>query len=689
MKNIVYNSKLQANGNIHIGDIYIIEGEKKTIPLELTSIPYIVKDDIIGRDDDIKRLHQTLKKESKLVLVNGMGGIGKTTFTKLYLNNKKDDYNYKIFLEFKENIFKTFVNNIQLLDSLHLTEFLKEYLKNNNYLSAFEIVINRIRQLGLNNSNKKNIIIIDNVSDSQIERLDLIDKIKINENWIVIVTSRIKFSTFKNFKLNVLTSNSAIKLFKKYYSIEDNIQYIKTILNLIGYNTLLIEIISKNSQVQRYKLLEIIENLKKKGIHFSSLDKSNNVSHNNNLSIEDINTYLLAIFNVSKISEKGIWILQFFSLLPSSFIFYESVKYISLKKLMKIEELNEKNIRIELYGLSKKGWLQYDEENDKFKIHELIQDVIFKKFYPDDITHVELIEKLNEELNYWKIDFSRNATFFAERILKKIKGKTPIFAELLDNYSAVLHRYDELDKAIIYQNRALELKLHLLEPDSETIGHSYTTLGLCYNELGEFSKAEQYLIEDLKITKRKSNYISYEMAISLNNLSLVYRNKNEIEKAFNYQLKAVEIAEEINDLDLNKVVYGNLGNIQYIKGNYREALANYNKEYDFLINNEGDELWISKNRSDTALLLIELGSLNEAIIMLDFAYETVVSLNPKSITLGYIYYNYGLFYLKKEIYLEAKNYFIKAEKRFRKILKNDNFWMQKIKNNLIEINKKL
>ena len=77
-ENVISGSNVNVKGNMQIGNT-IINSEKKTAK-ELTSFRRINPTDIIGRDlQDLQELHDLLFDNKKVVVVNGLGGIGKTT----------------------------------------------------------------------------------------------------------------------------------------------------------------------------------------------------------------------------------------------------------------------------------------------------------------------------------------------------------------------------------------------------------------------------------------------------------------------------------------------------------------------------------------------------------------------------------------------------------------------------------
>jgi len=94
---------VDENRNIGLGDksIYIEKGNvnvrygDEEIPKNLTSPPFI-SDVFIGRDDDIATVHQKLfMKDQLLLLVNGEGGIGKTTLAAHYFNHYDQVYQHR------------------------------------------------------------------------------------------------------------------------------------------------------------------------------------------------------------------------------------------------------------------------------------------------------------------------------------------------------------------------------------------------------------------------------------------------------------------------------------------------------------------------------------------------------------------------------------------------------------------
>ena len=75
---------------------------------ELTSFARNSKNDIIGREKDLENLRKTLLTNKKTALINGMGGIGKTTLASVYLNEFYNEYDHIAWLTIEKHVGRSY-----------------------------------------------------------------------------------------------------------------------------------------------------------------------------------------------------------------------------------------------------------------------------------------------------------------------------------------------------------------------------------------------------------------------------------------------------------------------------------------------------------------------------------------------------------------------------------------------------
>ncbi len=94
--------------------------EGSPYPGALTPLPLLTEEDFVGRENDLKRLYESLHQSKKVLLLNGMGGIGKTTLAQAYLTAYGDAYEHIAWIEQTGTAEEAFVTNSDLIRSLKL-----------------------------------------------------------------------------------------------------------------------------------------------------------------------------------------------------------------------------------------------------------------------------------------------------------------------------------------------------------------------------------------------------------------------------------------------------------------------------------------------------------------------------------------------------------------------------------------
>jgi hypothetical protein len=100
-----------------------LKPESTHLPKELTlKIPKIHPSEVIGREKELEELHQLLFDNKHVVVVNGMGGIGKTTLVQAYMSLYYDDYQHIVWISQSNetDIKNDFVNAEGLKENLKI-----------------------------------------------------------------------------------------------------------------------------------------------------------------------------------------------------------------------------------------------------------------------------------------------------------------------------------------------------------------------------------------------------------------------------------------------------------------------------------------------------------------------------------------------------------------------------------------
>ncbi|GHB53147.1 sensor histidine kinase [Mongoliitalea lutea] len=144
----------------------------------------------------------------------------------------------------------------------------------------------------------------------------------------------------------------------------------------------------------------------------------------------------------------------------------------------------------------------------------------------------------------------------------------------------------------------------------------YGGLGDCYNQMGVYNEALEYLFESLNINERNGDHIS--TAISYNSIASVYDNLEQLEKSILYNKKSLE---EI-------------------------------RKADYLIAEATILLNLAEN-------FFKVDSIEAASSFLDQSF-TMLNDNGLTFNLGNVYQLYGKISLKQDELEKAKDFFVKA-----------------------------
>jgi hypothetical protein len=319
----------------------------------------IVPDEYIERDE-INTIHQNFTDGNKtLLLLNGEGGIGKTTLAAKYLQTYKNEYKHFAWLLCENGIEEPL---------LSLRYFLKLDLKDIPENLHPNIIITELNKLP-----KKCLLILDNANNANHIR-QFLQKFGSLE-WDVLITSRCNEAVkpYNELKIEHLHVQKAKELFKQYY-IEQNDDFeshLDFLLKAIDYNTLILQLFAKHMQ-ERNKNRKGFFNLAQLNYVFCS--EGLFFTNKNHIFSSNINEIIEKLYNLSELNQEEEQLIFYFSLLPLQAIAYDDLMQIFQPK-------NQSIFDFTLDALNEKGWITRTEteKETNYRPTQIIQLVIIAK----------------------------------------------------------------------------------------------------------------------------------------------------------------------------------------------------------------------------------------------------------------------------------------------------------------------
>ncbi len=587
--------------------------------------PHISPDKIIGREKDLDDLRDRLSNNKQVVLVNGLGGIGKTTLAMAYVGKYIKNYQHILWIsQLSGNFRDDIIQTEGLMQNLGISTAGKEAAQ------LYAEIMGKLKSI----SDGPNLLIIDNAEAELHRHYHELPK---QPKWHILVTSREHIEQFDIKSLDFLLIDDAILLFEKHYTLGKlSREEIKELVEAIDRHTLTIEILAKTAQRQRTPIQEL------KAAIEDDLRAYVYIQHKAD-KIERVTSYLSSIFvkSLEKINEDERWLMRQFVCLPSEFHSYELLSELinpatkpqskglinRIKRYFKNKPKNQVTLAEQLNGLTEKGWLLQDDKG--YKMHRIILEVISRQLSLELETVLPLIENITNKLHVDETKDNPVDKFiwipFGEAILFVFeKNTSPKIAALQNNLALVLQDLGDYTGAKKLLNKAMisdEQNFGVNHPNTAVI---YSNLALVLQALGDYAGAKELLNKAIISNEQNFGVNHPNTAKSYSNLALVLPDLGDYAGAKELLNKAIISAEQNFGVNhpTTALRYSNLATVLKDLGDYAGAKELLNKaiisaEQNFGVNHPNT----SVTYSNLATVLKDLGDyagakelLNKAII---------------------------------------------------------------------------
>jgi len=433
-----------------------------TPPSQLT--PYIAihpDTDCLGREADLKRLDDAMARPARAVVVWAMGGTGKTTLAKAWLQRVKDRYKHWAWIEIARQDDQT-DRSSRLVDAIawhpELAEHLGLRLEDvKEPEERFRRVMTALRRL-----DGPNLLVIDNAGD-EVAHPSILAQLPLPPQWHVLLTSRSRLNGCDIVTLNQLKPEDAAKLFRRYYERNCTNAEVDALLQEVQYHTLTVELIAKTlrEHFKRLSLSEMTDKLRRRQLADPDLQRRIAIHH----SREEVEVYnhLLVTFQCTDLGEAERLLLARMAALPPGGAYSAE----ELEEWFKLEPAERRALHETLRALERKGWLNGSDDG-LFSLHRMVQQAVLYQLRPGEAALQPLLEAFTQ-----KIAFNVGTNFaqlfrwipFGEHILDVLpeeERKRKAVSDLMNNLGIVLKEAGRYERARVLLEQALAVWLKTL-----------------------------------------------------------------------------------------------------------------------------------------------------------------------------------------------------------------------------------
>ena len=534
--------------------------EEKQNLHNLTLPPSMVDGATFVRTSDVEQVQQKIQKNQNLLLVNGFGGVGKTSVAKALFHKVKDSYHYVGWIEYERSLKESLLSTVRLYG-----EETDPDMRLDKILAFFA------------EHGKEIFLVIDNVDRADDALLSTITGMGMT----LLLTSRLSnLPSYQEHPIGFLDEDGGVKLFYahcKNINENEHLDTVKELVEMVQRHTLSIELIAKGYTASYGSLEKYHQALVEKGMTYPKLE----INAGNEHVAATIAGHLKKLFDMQRLTEEQKRILYNLSYMPNRNLPGEICGWIQA----------DEN---EMQRLADTGWIEAGDGT--YYMHPIVRETVLldEAVYPADVGK-EFLTCIDEKrffsqkdhytVSWEKLDLAE--AFVGHLTEEQMKG----YANVYFYIAWYQERYGRYAKALEYYERSLEIRLELYGEKHRDVAKCYNNIGTIYYNQGNHKKALEYYEKSLEIRLELYGEKHGDVATSYNNIGTICYNQGNHKKALEHYEKSLEIRLELYGEKHGDVAtsYNNIGSIYDDQGNHKKALEYYEKALEIWLELYGEK----------------------------------------------------------------------------------------------------
>jgi len=511
------------------------------------------KIDLLGREQELKDLEKKSLVNRRVLLVNGLGGIGKTEVCKQFFMDHYGRYPHAGWVDYLGSLKNSLINAFKAEPVAGQPD--------DNTEQRFTRIIDHLSRL-----TEGALLVIDNISQLPAADQDLDLLFALPAAIRVLASSRLSIDGFDIFPLDVLPEEECRVLFYRFYKGKEDDESLAAVITLSGRHTLTVELLARTAHSGKISIKNLLAHLQEKGFDLGAIiPEPVNTYYGDDDRQRPLFEHLEIVFDLSALTEKERHILANLSVLPAIYIPAGDIK--DWLGLATNQELN---------SLIDKGWVKEDNAFNLY-LHPVIGEVVRYKERPAAESCRHLIGALAGKLYNEAGDnplAKQGYVAYGAAVVERLADADEDLAALADNLSTIYQALGQLDQALEFQQKALAIREKVLSADHPDLAQSYNNLSTIYQDLGQLNRALEFQLKALAIREKVLVERHPDLGTSYNDLSMTYIAMGKLDKALEFQLKANDIYKSIFEPNHPwlATAYNNLSLIYKALGQLDQAL---------------------------------------------------------------------------------------------------------------------